>query len=89
MCLGGCGLVTCDASYVAEFLGINHGHQIVGADSWIHQSLCCSINTLVASVLQAMGEKMLALEADFHANQEVLPLKVIKVVTSFVFKLHG
>ena len=25
-----------------------------------------------------MGEKMLALDADFHATQEVLPLEVIK-----------
>ena len=32
-----------------------------------------------------MGEKMLALDADFHATQEVLPLEVIQCVTSFVF----
>ena len=42
-------------------------------------------HTLVAGVLQAMGEKMLALEADFHATHEVLSLKVIKCVTTFVF----
>ena len=69
---------------VEEFLDRNHGHQAVGADSWILQSTCCSINILVAGVLQAMGEEMFALEADFHATQEVLPLKVIKCVARFV-----
>jgi len=44
------------------------------------------LNILVACVLQAMGEKMFALEleTDFHATQEVLPLEVIKCVTRFV-----
>jgi len=59
----GCGLVSCDATLVTEFLDINHGHQVVGADSWILQCLCCSTDSLVAGVLPAMGEKMFALEA--------------------------
>jgi len=84
VCLVGCSLVSCDATLVAEFLDINHGYQVVGADSWILQSTCFSINTLVAGVLQAIGEKMFALETDFHAAQEVLPLAVIKCVTRFV-----
>jgi len=48
----------------SEFLDINGGHRVVGADSWIFQSRGCSINTLVAGFLQAMGEKMLALDAE-------------------------
>jgi len=32
-----------------------------------------------------MGEKMFALEADFHATQGVLPLAVIKCFTKVVF----
>ena len=34
-----------------------------------------------------MGENMFALEADFHATQEILPLAVIKCVTQVVFNL--
>jgi len=83
VCLVGCGLVSCDATLVAEFLDMNHGHQVVGANSWILQSTCCSINILVAGVLQAMGQEMFALEGDFHATQEVLPLEAIKCVTRF------
>jgi len=33
-CLAGCGLVSCDASLVTEFLDINRGHQVVGVESW-------------------------------------------------------
>jgi len=85
VCLLGCGLVSCDATLVTELLYINHGHQVVGADSWILQSRCCSINILVAGVFPAMGEKILTLEADFHAAQEILPLAVIKCFIRFVF----
>jgi len=87
VCLVGCGLLSCDAILVAEFLNIDHGHRVVGADSWILQSTCCSINILVAGFLQAMGEEMLALDADLHAAQEVLPLGVTKCVTEFVSTL--
>jgi len=80
VCLVGCGLVSRDASLFAEFLDLNNGHQVVGANSWIHQSTCCSINTLVACFLEAIGEKMFALESDFHAT----PLEVIKCGTRFV-----
>jgi len=62
VCLVGCSLVSCDATLVAKFLDINHGHQVVSADSWILQSTCCSINILVAGVLQAVGEEMFALK---------------------------
>ena len=85
VCLVGCGLVSCDATLVTEFLDINHGHQVVGADSCILQCACRSINSLVAGVFPTMGEKMLTMEADFYAAQEVLPVAVIKCFTNFVF----
>ena len=85
VCLVGCGLVSCDFTLVTEFLDINHGHQVVGADSWILQSRFCSINTPVVCVLPDMGEKIFALEADLHAAQEVLPLVVVKCFTTVVF----
>ena len=85
VCLLGCGLVSCDTTLVTEFLDIYHGQQVVCADSWILQSRCCSINTLVAGVLPAMDEKMFALEVDLHAAQVFLPLVVVKCFTTVVF----
>jgi len=60
-----------------EFLDIDHGHQVVGANSRILQRACSFINSLVADVLAAMSENMFVLEASFHAAQEGLPLAVI------------
>ena len=85
VCLVALGFVSCYTTLVAKFLAIYHGHQVAGANSWILQSRCCSINIPVTGVLPAMGDKMFALEVDLHAAQIVSPLVVVKCFTSVVF----
>jgi len=47
-CLAGCGLVSCDASLVTEFLDTNRGHQVVGVESEFPAQKCSSIKKVLA-----------------------------------------
>ena len=76
--------VSIDVSLAEELLDINHGIQVISADSRTLQRRCHTINIPIISALYAMCENVFVLNTDFHTTEESLPFPGTYVFAKFV-----